>query len=182
MLDRIILGLLLYRSLSIYEIKKAIEQSVGFFYSSSYGNIQPSLKKLERDQLVNTEQKVVNGRNRKEYSITANGRKQFKAWLSREIKIGKIQDEGLLRLFFLAELSDKEQLKLLEHYTGKLKQKITELKKVEEEVKKIKVAKKYQQAMFYRMATLAFGIRYYQFELQWYENLIQPVRNGRFNI
>jgi PadR family transcriptional regulator AphA len=182
MLDRIILGLLLYRSLSIYEIKKAIEGTVGFFYSSSYGNIQPSLKKLEKHDLVNTEQKVVNGRNRKEYIITEKGREQFMIWLSQEINIGKIQDEGLLHLFFLAELSKKNQIELLRNYAGTLKRKIAELEQVEKEIKKIKVSSEHKEAFYYRAATLDFGIQYYHFELKWYENLIQNVEKRRYII
>jgi DNA-binding PadR family transcriptional regulator len=179
MLDKIILGLLLFRSLSIYDIKKAIDRSVGFFFSSSYGNIQPSLKKLELGSLVSIQENVVNGRNRKEYTINDLGRNEFIKWLSEEIHIGKIQDEGLLKLFFLTELPKEKRLQLLENYIEKLKHKILELEQVDEENKKAEVPEKYQEAFNYRVVTLDFGIQYYNFELRWYENIIYKIKRNK---
>jgi PadR family transcriptional regulator AphA len=176
MLDNIILGLLLFRSLSVYEIKKGIDTTVSFFYSSSYGNIIPALKKLEKNDFVSIEEKVVNGRNRKEYTITKAGRASFKAWLSQEINIGKIQDEALLRLFFLTELPVKKRIKLLKDYVKKLKGKIGELEAIEGETRKMEVKAKHREAFNYRIATLEFGIAYYQFELIWYSNIIHKIK------
>lgn len=176
MLDNIILGLLLFKCLSIYDIKKAIDQTVSFFYSSSYGNIIPALKKLEKNELVIVKESVVNGRNRKEYTITDKGRAGFKKWLSQEIKIGKIQDEALLRLFFFTEISENERIQLLEEYTRKLESKILDLKAVENEARKMKIDKKYLEPFNYRVATLEFGIKYYQFELKWYNNFINKIK------
>lgn len=176
MLDNIILGLLLFKSLSIYEIKKAIDQTVSFFYSSSYGNIIPALKKLEKNEFVVVKENVVNGRNRKEYTITDKGRFSFKDWLSKEIKIGKIQDEALLRLFFFTEIPETERVQLLEEYTKKLEAKILELKTIENEARKMKIDKKYLEPFNYRVATLEFGIKSYQFELKWYNNFINKIK------
>jgi PadR family transcriptional regulator, regulatory protein AphA len=176
MLDNIILGLLLFRSLSIYDIKKAIDQSVSFFYSSSYGNIIPALKKLEKNELVDIRQSVVNGRNRKEYTITNKGLVQFKTWLSQEINIGKIQDEALLRLFFLSEIPSEDRIKLLEDYLSQLMAKITELETIESETRKMEIDEKYREPFNYRIATLEFGIRYYQFELDWYKSVIERIK------
>ncbi len=176
MLDNIILGLLLFRSLSVYEIKKAIEETVSFFYSSSYGNIIPALKKLEKNEYVTIEEKVVNGRNRKEYTITGKGHETFKTWLSQEVNIGKIQDEALLRFFFLTELPVEDRIKLLKDYTDKLKMKISELKAVESETRQMKVEENMREAFNYRIATLEYGIRYHQFELKWYNDIISKIK------
>ena len=142
MLDNIILGLLLFRSLSIYEIKKAIDGTVSFFYSSSYGNIVPALKKLEKNDLVTINENVVNGRNRKEYTMTDKGREKFKSWLSQEINIGKIQDEALLRFFFITELSTEARIELLEGYVDKLKSKTAELNLIRDETMKMEIPRK----------------------------------------
>jgi DNA-binding PadR family transcriptional regulator len=179
MLDNIILGLLLFRSLSIYEIKKAIEGTVNFFYSSSYGNIIPALKKLEKNDLVTVNENVVNGRNRKEYTITDKGRENFKDWLAREINIGKIQDEALLRFYFLTELPLKKRINLLRDYTEKLTQKVFELKALKDELTKTKIKRKYRKAFNYRITTLDFGIQYYQFELNWYNTIIQKIKRRK---
>jgi PadR family transcriptional regulator, regulatory protein AphA len=176
MLDNIILGLLLYKSLSVYDIKKAIDVTVSFFYSSSYGNIIPALKKLEVNQYVTITESVLNGRNRKEYTITDNGRAKFKEWLAQNVNIGKIQDEALLKLFFLTEIPVEKRIKMLEEYTVKLNEKIIELKAVESETRKMDVDQKYKEAFNYRISTLEFGIHYYQFELTWYNNIIDKIK------
>jgi DNA-binding PadR family transcriptional regulator len=52
MLDKIILGFLQVKDLTAYDIKKAMENSVNYFYSSSFGSINPALKKLEKMNMV----------------------------------------------------------------------------------------------------------------------------------
>jgi DNA-binding PadR family transcriptional regulator len=177
MLDNIILGLLLFKSLSIYRIKKAIEEYVSFFYSPSYGNIIPALKKLEKNKFVSVKEVIVNGRNNKEYTITEKGREEFKSWLSEEISIGKTQNEALLRLYFLTELPVKKRLEILYGYVAKLKDTIHELKAVESETKKMEIPEKYREAFNYRIATLDFGLQYYRFELSWYNRIIKQIKN-----
>jgi DNA-binding PadR family transcriptional regulator len=178
MLDNIILGLLLFKKLSVYDLKKALDEYVCFFYSSSYGNIIPTLRKLEKSKAVTVNETVVNGRNRKEYTITAEGRKKFKLWLSKEISIGKTQNEALLRLFFLTELPAKERIKLLQDYSKKLKENIVELKAIESETKKMQIPVEYKEPFNYRVITLDFGIKYYEFELSWYNNIIKKIKNN----
>jgi DNA-binding PadR family transcriptional regulator len=163
----------------MYDLKKAIEKTVGFFYSSSYGNIQPALKKLEKNKHVTVVEQIINGRNRKEYSITEKGREQFKNWLSQDINIGKIQDEGLLRLFFMTEIPKKKRIEILENYITRLKEKIVELEIVEKETKKADVPSQFQEAFNYRITTLNFGIEYYQFELNWYEKVIHKIKENQ---
>lgn len=177
MLDKIILGLLLFKSLSIYRIKKAIEEYVSFFYSPSYGNIIPALKKLEKNKFVNVREVIVNGRNNKEYTITEKGRENFRIWLSQKISIGKTQSEALLRLYFLTELPVTKRLELLTAYVSELKNTVNDLKKVEAETMKMKVPGKYKEAFNYRIATLDFGLQYYRFELKWYNSIIRKIKN-----
>ncbi len=176
MLENVILGLLLYKKLSIYDMKKAIEQSVGFFYSSSYGNIHPAMKKLEAKGFVSVQEKLVHGRNRKEYSITEEGIGQFQIWLSQDIKVGKIQDEGLLHLYFLAELKEDKRIELLNRYIEKLSEKVIELSEVENAIRKIEVPDKYREALNYRIITIDFGLKYYKFELTWYKDIINKIK------
>ena len=171
---------MLSRNASTYDIKKVIEGSVGFFYSSSYGHIHPALKKLEKNKLVSITENVVNGRNRKEYAITPKGRNHFKAWLQLEINVGKTQDEGLLRMFFLAELPKAKQIILLNNYLNKLKQKIVDLKEVEKEIRKKDIPKKLIKAFNYKVETLDFGIQYYNFVIKWYENIMRKIKKGQY--
>jgi DNA-binding PadR family transcriptional regulator len=178
MLENIILGFLLFRTLTTYDIKKALESSVNFFYSSSYGSIVPTLKKLEQNEMVSVEERVVNGRNRKEYTITEQGHGKFVSWLSEKIGIGKTQDEGLLRLYFLTELPVRRRIELLEQYCVRLQAKVQELKATEEEFRNTDVPEKCREAFNYRIITVDFGIRYYQFEYDWYREIIGKIERN----
>ena len=62
MQDKIILGLLFYKKLTSYDMKKAMEKSTSFFYNSSLGSINPALIKLEKNEFVTFSKKVENGR------------------------------------------------------------------------------------------------------------------------
>lgn len=178
MLENIILGLLQFKKLSVYDIKKALDEYMCFFYSSSYGSIIPTLKKLEKNNAVNVNENVVNGRNRKEYSITEQGHAIFKSWLSQEISIGKTQNEALLRLFFLTELPVEKRIKLIEEYCTKLESMIQEIKTVETETKKMEIPEKYREPFNYRVATIDFGVKYYEFELNWYKDILNKIKNN----
>ena len=47
MVDYLVLGLLMYRPLTMYDIKKAMEKSTHHFFSASFGSLHPALKKLD---------------------------------------------------------------------------------------------------------------------------------------
>ncbi len=47
-----LLGMLTMGATSGYELKQRIERSIGNFWSESYGQIYPTLKRLEREGLV----------------------------------------------------------------------------------------------------------------------------------
>lgn len=177
MLENIILGLLLYKKLSIYEIKKAMDQYVCFFYSSSYGSIIPTLKKMEINQSVVSNQTIANGRNRKEYELTELGHKKFIEWLGNDISIGKTENEALLRLFFLSEIPIHERICILNTYIEKLQNTVNELKAIENETQKMNVQDKYKEAFLYRISTINFGIKYYEFEIDWFTNIINKINN-----
>ena len=66
----LILGLLMLRSLTIYDIKNTLEKKISPFYSASFGSIQTAVKKLLANQYVGFTQKVEHGRNKKEFFIT----------------------------------------------------------------------------------------------------------------
>lgn len=101
----VILGMLsLNGRLSGYEIRKAIETSVGSFWGESYGQIYPTLRRLVSDGLV--EQRPSSYRpkqRRQEYAITEKGRERFREWLRLPFQNDPPRNEFLLKLFFGGE-------------------------------------------------------------------------------
>jgi DNA-binding PadR family transcriptional regulator len=99
-----ILGLLHYKDLYGYRIKKHIEDNFGHMWSINYGQIYPNLKKLCENGFIvmkEMQQKGQKGPPRKLYSITQEGRDEFQRWLkdSPEQKM-LIRDPFLMRFVF----------------------------------------------------------------------------------
>jgi DNA-binding PadR family transcriptional regulator len=110
----VILGLLALRPRSGYEIKQAVDRSTRYFWSASYGQIYPELRRLAKDGLVEGEDAPTGARRRTVYRITAAGRNEFQAWLA-DPRFGlELRDEGLLKLFFADLLSPEQALALVQ--------------------------------------------------------------------
>lgn len=96
-----VLAFLTWHPMSGYDIKKIVEKSISNFWSESYGQIYPILKKLVTEGLASSKTEEQQGRpSRQLYSITPKGREELKRWLSEpsDYNVGRI--EILLKLFF----------------------------------------------------------------------------------
>ncbi len=105
-----ILGLLHYKDMHGYRLKEIIENDFGFMWSINFGQIYPTLKRLEQDGLV-TKRDVAqkNAPDRKLYSITDKGREAFSEWLqSAPERDMLIRDPFLLKFIFFS-FGDKEK-------------------------------------------------------------------------
>jgi DNA-binding PadR family transcriptional regulator len=84
-----------------YDLRKAIESSVGYFWSESYGQIYPTLKRLATEGLIVAgASDSVHKQHRKEYSLTEAGRACLQEWLARPFQNDPPRNEFLLKLFF----------------------------------------------------------------------------------
>ncbi|AFV72382.1 TPA: PadR family transcriptional regulator [Streptococcus agalactiae] len=97
----IILGLLIEKSRTGYEINEVFETIFKHFYKTSYGMIYPTLKRLSESGLVEKEIVIQNGKpNKNVYHITDEGKQAFKNYLDTEISPEKRESEFLVRLYF----------------------------------------------------------------------------------
>lgn len=88
-------------SLSGYDIRKAVQESVGHFWGESFGQIYPALKQLAADGLIVPVRQTSRGkRKRQEYSITEAGRASLRNWLALPVQQGPPRNEFLLKVFF----------------------------------------------------------------------------------
>ena len=101
---RLILGMVRMGKRTGYEIKQLVDVSARFFWTTSYGQIYPELKRLEADGLISGEPEPTGGRSRTVYSMTPAGEAALDEWLaSGDELVWELRDEGLLKLFFSAE-------------------------------------------------------------------------------
>jgi DNA-binding PadR family transcriptional regulator len=109
----VILGLLALRPRSGYEIKTAVDGSTRFFWSASYGQIYPELKRLERAGLIEREPRAPASRQRNVFRLTEPGRQAVLEWLAEPLFTWELRDEGLLKLFFADLLPEDDALELV---------------------------------------------------------------------
>jgi DNA-binding PadR family transcriptional regulator len=98
----VILGMLsIEPSGSGYEIRKAIESTVGYFWGESFGQIYPTLKRLAAEGLIEPcKSESAVKKQRQEYSLTAAGRACLREWLALPFQNDPPRNEFLLKLFF----------------------------------------------------------------------------------
>jgi PadR family transcriptional regulator, regulatory protein AphA len=98
-----ILGMLaLGKKKSGYDLKKAIAASTANFWSESYGNIYPTLRKLLEEGAIreDNEKAPASKRQKQLYSITEKGRQALRQWLRQPAAVRSEDNELLLKLFF----------------------------------------------------------------------------------
>ena len=109
----IILGFLMDRRLTGYELRKAFSLSFSFFSGLSYGSIYPALKKMEKEGLITLEVQMQDGApNRKVYTITEQGRREFMASIREPFPLERQRYGFIMYLFFFSHLAPQERIRL----------------------------------------------------------------------
>ena len=96
-----LLGLLSIEPMSGYDIRRNLEESLSYFWSESYGQIYPALKRLEAARLIApVKQRAPETRRRRLYRLTPRGRARLRKWLAEPPRPQPPRNELLLKLFF----------------------------------------------------------------------------------
>jgi DNA-binding PadR family transcriptional regulator len=167
----VILGILaIHPHQSGYEIRKTIQQSVGFFWGESYGQIYPTLKRLVAEGLIVPSSSGASSRaNRQEYSITPAGHASLQQWLAVPYRDDPPRDEFLLKLFFGRDASPGVSIAHLRHFQDKHRRLLATL----EELEPLARAHNSQNPGFpFWMLTLSFGKAQLRSALDWSESAL----------
>lgn len=108
-----LLGMLSLKPMSGYELRGLISESIGNFWSESFGQIYPALKRMVAEGLVEVEDAPSGGRERKVYSLTAAGRQRLEEWLGMPARDQVARNELLLKLFFGSGMKPEQVRALL---------------------------------------------------------------------
>jgi PadR family transcriptional regulator AphA len=109
-----VLGLLTRRAMSGYDLKKAIETSVGYFWGPAKSQIYAVLPRLVEAGYATSKKVAQSHRPDKQvYRITARGRKVFKEWIDEPPSPPQPNRNPLLLKLYFGDLSSPE--KLAEH-------------------------------------------------------------------
>jgi PadR family transcriptional regulator AphA len=195
----VILGILaIHPDQSGYEIRKTVQQSVGFFWGESFGQIYPTLKRLASDGLIAASKPAVaerakasraqksgakkggsqtkgaiSGRARQEYSVTAAGKLGLQQWLAVPFRDDPPRDEFLLKMFFANEAGTRVALEQVARFKEKNRRMLATL----EELQKLSVKHSSHYPGFpYWMLTLDYGVRQLRAGLEWSDNAAQVLK------
>src|SRR4029453_1473318 len=172
---RVILGMLKLGVPTGYDIKKAIDSSTRFFWTASFGQIYPELKRLQREGLVRSKQEPRGKVKRTVYELTPKGEQALREWLTdRESVIFEIRDESLLRLFFSDVLSKADVLANL-----RMQQQLFELVldqfrgEIETEARA-----GLDQGLEYPYLVLRYGVDFITWVRDWYAEMERRIEAG----
>lgn len=155
-----ILGLLQYKDMHGYRIKKLIERDFGFMWTVNYGQIYPALRAMHEQELVTMSVVAkTNSPDRKLYSITDQGRKDFLSWLAAEPERHLfIRDPFLLRFTFFGLGDTQRSLQIIEEQITFYEEQLAMRKKF--------IAARQRRDIYVRLAA-DLGIRFSEMILDW---------------
>lgn len=168
-----LLGVLMYGSFSGYQIKKMIDNSIGFFWTENYGHIYPVLSSLERKGLV-IKKKIVQEKNppKNLYNITDKGKDYFMDWLKNKAGYEKIRHELLLKVFFGSYSTSEENISKLRQ-EKRLHEDL--LEKYENLEKHMQSDHEQRDDIKYWEMTLDFGRRYSEMVIKWCDDMTEKI-------
>lgn len=163
-LDCVILGLLSHEALTGYEIKKRIDTSLKYFWSASYGSIYPTLNDLVKRRLAARKEDTENKRKKLIYTITEEGKKYLKEWLTLPVEKDELRYETLLKLFFGNEQGEEQAVSHIETFQEKIEGEMKHLMEMEQTLKGCLDSDSTHK---YYLLTVEFGIKAYHAYLEW---------------
>ncbi|MGA3048383.1 MAG: PadR family transcriptional regulator [Terracidiphilus sp.] len=167
----VILGILaIHPHQSGYEIRKTIQQSVGFFWGESFGQIYPTLKRLLAEKLIVPSNSGAAARaNRKEYSITPAGHECLQQWLAAPYRDDPPRNEFLLKIFFARDAGPGVALAHVRRFRENHQRILTTL----EQLEPLARAHNSQNPGFpYWMLTLSLGVAQLRAAVEWSESAL----------
>jgi DNA-binding PadR family transcriptional regulator len=162
-----ILGILaIHPNQSGYEIRKTVQQTVGFFWGESYGQIYPTLKLLLAEGLITASGARAKGQ---EYSIAPAGQKLLQEWLAVPYRESPQRDEFLLKIFFGAEAAHGVSAAQIRRFQERNRKLLAELLALREGAQKH--GSQFPGFPFW-MLTLQYGLDQLNSALQWSEHAL----------
>lgn len=163
MTEFILLGFLMEKNMTGYDMKQHMSFSTSYFMDASFGSIYPALKRLTEKGYIEVMEVSEGGKLKKIYSICESGKNEFLKWLDKPIDSSKSSvSSALVKIFFYRYLSAERIPELLGQYIQDIKKYKFDLLNLKD-----KIDNKLDK---YERSTMCFGLDYYDFIIQWYEN------------
>ncbi len=174
-----ILGCLTIEPMSGYDVKQYLEQTVSHFWSESYGQIYPALRRLEEEGLVEGRtERGEKGQNKRVYSITEAGRRELEDWLRQPASPVQARYEHSLKLFFGHNVGPDTCLEHLERIRQQTEDDLAHYRVWEEELQEWMEREPDSRAA-YSLVVLRGGVLYSRMVLEWCAESAETLRGLR---
>lgn len=197
-MEKIILGLLMLKGMSVYEIKSITKAKLSLMCSSSAGSIHAAIKQLLAKGFIGFSEE---GR-KKIYYIKETGRQAFTEWIRVPMNHNKAKNIETSKLFFMGMVDQTEINDLIQKYINSLKDDLISIKLFyqmsvenkeialkqsllliendtwnEEGIKKNLSGRSIEQTTEdiyrYQMDILRYAVDSVDFEIKWYEDFLK---------
>ncbi len=175
-MDNIILGLLLLRARTIYQLRKRIESGLNLMYSCSTGSIQAAIKKLLNGGLIGVDETVENGKLKKVYHITEKGKAQFHSWVNGAIESHAVKNPELAKIYFMGFADKETRVKSIENYIVELEKMYSDLDKICSDGDEMFAASQENDVLFFQLQAAKYGRDFMRFNIDWYSRLSENLR------
>lgn len=163
-LGYLILGLLDLAPMTGYDLKKTFDGSVAHFWTADQAQIYRTLSKLVDEEAVEVRVVRQAGRpDRREHHITDTGRRALADWLASPLERERIREPFVARMFFAGREEPAVTQQLLTQRRAETERRILELQQLPRPAG--------NRAERLRTATLDHGIRQFEAELAWIDDL-----------
>ena len=122
-----LLGLLNYSESTGYDLKKAFDESLSFFWQVHKSQLYKELAAMGREGLLSVSLVVQEDKpNKKVYALTDAGRKEFLRWLEADLAAADfaVRSVFMMKVFFWGELAPEHAVRKLRDYIGIHRQKL----------------------------------------------------------
>jgi DNA-binding PadR family transcriptional regulator len=165
-----ILGLLSWRPLTGYDIKKMFSDSTTLYWSGNNNQIYRTLVQLHKSGLVSREiQEQENLPDRKIYSITDEGNKVLRDWVLSDPQPPQLRHPFLIQLAWADQLTNTEMEDLLNRYQKELEVQLLMVKEQAERKTPAPDRSKRENILWSMISEN--WIRFYSNELEWLTDL-----------
>jgi len=167
-MEYIVLGVLMIKSMTIYELNKGFEMGLSLIYAASYGNLQYAVKKLLAKKYITFKERVENGRNKKIYHINEKGEEAFFRWMEDDNDPRNIEVLMLAKVYFLGLVQDdNDKQMIIDKLLKSVNDFSTELNGIQNSINRSDLTPEEWKIAKYSLSTLDYGIGSYEFAVSW---------------
>lgn len=170
-----ILGFLAYKEMTGYDLTKAFDSSVRFFWHAQKAQVYQTLDKLEKQGFVTHERVVQDTRpNKKLYTITDDGRTAFLTWLAEGSGDIDFKSSLLMKLFFSGNLPIEQAIEHLEQFSADCEAFVEDMQQIPQAIEKYSRSAPAADPLFWGL-TADFGARYMRMCIEWAQDSIKKL-------